>query len=220
MHLAQPALGFSIKKLAKKGVKYAKKGAKVAVAPAYYTSKFAFNLAVKPVRWRINTIVAGRARKLAMERRRSNTPNKAEKREARAWAKQRFRAKGPHGHMLASLAGGDDLLGALGVAPAVIAAAVPVLAALATQMAKDMAKSGAIALTAKAQEALVPGAPTAAVEQAAAEAIEQSGDAATEAAEETLEGVSLVKKPAPRGLGIGLGLSIVATGLGIYAATR
>jgi hypothetical protein len=132
--------------------------------------------------------------------------------------------------MLAALAGGGaDMLGAFGVAPAVIAAAVPVLTALATKMAKDMAKQGAIALTEKAQASLTPRLQPAerqAVETVTAQAEQQSAAAATvveqtEAeAEQALEGMLLPQKPSNLGLGIGLGIGLAATALGIFAATR
>jgi len=219
MQLAQqtPDFGFSIKKLVKKG-------AKIAVAPAYYSSKFALNVALKPVRSRINSVVAGRARKLAWTRRKSRQPIKAEVTEARAWTKQQFRKKGPHGALLATLAGVDSestLLGDIGVAPALVAA-VPALTALAIQITKSLQSKGDILPPGfqPAVEAAVAPTPEEAEQKA-----QQSMDEMTAAAEQqALEGgllgddlgLLLPPQPASRvGLGIGLGLGLVAAGVGI-----
>lgn len=119
---------------------------------AIKATKFATALALKPITNKLNSMKAQRAKKLSLERRKSPTPNAAENAEARSWVKSQLSNKGPHGKVLALLAGAhpytDDgvLLGAvgyqLGVAPAVAAALIPVLAALLQQIIKGMNSKG------------------------------------------------------------------------------
>jgi hypothetical protein len=130
--------------------KYAGKAAltvgKVALAPVWYLNKAALDLALRPVRSRAATLVARRASKLAWDRRRVKTPTPAESAEAREWTKNKFRAKGPHGHLFATLMGTplNGLGGSfhLGAAPAIIAAAIPALTAIAIQILQSTQKSG------------------------------------------------------------------------------
>lgn len=110
--------------------------------------------ATKPIRNRVQTIVNRRAAKIAMDKRHSPVPTPAEKAEAKAWTKHKLTYDGPggiptpHGKILALFAGSEyhvpvyTEMGQLGVAPAVVAAAVPVLVALANAMINKYAKSG------------------------------------------------------------------------------
>jgi hypothetical protein len=117
---------------------------KIAVLPAYYVTKYAADIALRPVRSRVNTLVNRRAAKIAWDRRRSKTPTSAEHNQARDWAKAKFKSSGPHGHLLALLAGPTltGQLGDFGVAPAVVAAAVPILVSILTGMIKKYAGTG------------------------------------------------------------------------------
>lgn len=133
-----------------KPLKLVKKVAKVAFAPALLAvqaAKFATDIALKPVRSRIETLKARRARKIAWDRRRSKQPTPAERAEARAWVKAEFKRKGPHGHILAALAGAEPetapLGSTLGALPAAVVAAIPALLVLANTIINAAAKSGA-----------------------------------------------------------------------------
>jgi hypothetical protein len=204
--------GISITKIAKKGAGLAKKGVKVAAAPIYYGPKLALDLALKPVRSRVNSLVSSRARKLSWTRRKSLQPTKVEVGEARAWVKQRFRAKGPHGMLLATLTGSLGIpqnvsapnpnfnldhhreyvdsstvaLVGLGVAPAVAAAAVPALIALVTQLTKSLQQRGEVLPPGfqPAVEAVV--APT--QEEAEQKMIESVEESAAEVERQALQG--------------------------------
>lgn len=143
----------------------AKTGAKVvykaSVLPLQYTlikpTQWLASKATRPIKNRVRTLVNRRAAKIAMDKRRSTTPTPAEYAEAKAWAKHKLTYDGPggtptpHGAILAMFAGpsysgslgsSDYYDGQLGVAPAVVAAAVPVLLALANAMISKYAKSG------------------------------------------------------------------------------
>lgn len=122
------------------------KVAAVALAPAAVASVLLVDVAAAPIKAKLNTLKDRRAKKLAWERRRSKTPTQAEKNEARSWAKAELKKKGPHGQILALLAGAPPVQeqfgeASLGLAPA-IAAAIPALIVLATQIVNAMAKSG------------------------------------------------------------------------------
>lgn len=139
-----PALGaFKPFKALKKVGKGVLKVAKVAAMPVAFVSVAAFKLATKPIRSKLSTLKKRRALKLAWDRRRSTTPTPAENAEARTWAKASLRRKGPHGVILATLAGDDALFGdALGIAPAAIVAAAPVLLKVLDLAMKSFAKEG------------------------------------------------------------------------------
>jgi hypothetical protein len=138
------------------GRKAVKKAAKVTVKPLTVATaaaaKGAFLLATKPLRVRINRIKARRALKLAMERRKSRVPTAAEKKEAREWTKAKLKSEGPHGQVLALLAGPADevvLLGSaainLGAEPATmvaIQAAIPILTQVLNKLIQKLTKSG------------------------------------------------------------------------------
>lgn len=150
------------KKSAAVTAQVAKTGAKVvykaSVLPLQYTlikpTQWLADKATKPIRNRVQTIVNRRAAKIAMDKRHSTTPTPAEKAEAKAWTKHKLTYDGPggiptpHGKILALFAGSEyhvptyTQMGQLGVAPAVIAAAVPVFVALANAMISKYAKSG------------------------------------------------------------------------------
>jgi hypothetical protein len=161
-------LGF-IKRLARGVGKVAKKAVKVAVKVHTMPVKYAYKgvkavgkgamwLATKPIRSRINVMVNRRATKLAWDARRSKTPTPQERGAARAWAKRKLSAKGPHGKLVAMLAAPTpvDLLGAplfgmsvssggLGIEPATltaITASIPVFIALVNAVINATSKSG------------------------------------------------------------------------------
>lgn len=132
-------------------------GAKVAGKAVYQAHAIPTKwLAIKPTMWlaekatapvkkRVRTIVDRRARKLAWDRRKSKTPTSAEHNEARTWTRNRLLALTPVvpvAPLLAAFAGApvDDYQ--LGVAPAVVAAAVPVMMAAAAALISQFNKSG------------------------------------------------------------------------------
>lgn len=160
--LAQKSYGVT-KFAAKKTGSVAKTAGKVvykaSVIPLQYTlikpTEWLANVATRPIKNRVHTLVNRRAAKLAFDKRKSTVPNAAEKAEAKAWAKHKLTYDGPggiptpHGKILAMFAGSYVVpsynytyAGQLGVAPAVVAAAVPVLIALANAMISKYAKSG------------------------------------------------------------------------------
>ncbi len=113
--------------------------------------------ALAPVKSRVRKLVSRRAAKIAMDKRKSATPTPAEVAEAKAWTKHKLTYDGPagvptpHGAILALFAGSPGFSGSgfgsyydgqLGIAPAVAAAAVPVLVTLANAMIKKYANSG------------------------------------------------------------------------------
>lgn len=139
--------GKAVGKGAVKGVKAVGKGVKA-------ISKASFRLITKPLRSRVDKLTNRRAAKIAWDRRQSKQPNAQEKAEARQWAKNEFRKKGPHGKLIAALAGcptAQRELGSieLGVDPATMTAVAGVIGAL-TAMAQVMLTS-----TAKSGEAPV-----------------------------------------------------------------
>lgn len=179
---------------------------KASVLPLQYTlikpTQWLADKATKPIRNRVHTLVNRRALKLAMDKRKSTVPNAAEKAEAKAWAKHKLTYDGPggiptpHGKILAMFAGpalyefgqlGDPYAGQLGVAPAVIAAAVPVLVALANAMISKYAKSGeapahpSADAAANAEDPVTPGTvDLQPVQNAVDEASAAGGDASVE----------------------------------------
>jgi hypothetical protein len=61
-------------------------------------------LALRPVKSQVQKLVTRRARKLAMDRRKSTTPTPAETQEAKVWARNRLKGeKPPFGRILAML---------------------------------------------------------------------------------------------------------------------
>lgn len=165
--------GKFIKKAAKKTVSTAKKTAKVvakpvakvaavAVAPmtvaAAMAAKAAFNLITRPLRSKVNTLKSQRALKLARDRRGPRAiPTNPEKVEAKNWTKAKLKSQGPHGLLLALLAGPPDMdmgypgfgeFGALGVDPATtaaITASIPILTSVLNKLITKITGSGEIA---------------------------------------------------------------------------
>jgi hypothetical protein len=161
-----PQLGFSITSPFKKvgrgiatGARAAgrgvKKGAKVVGKVAYAPIKYGIikpaewlgNKITAPVRNRVQKIVHRRAAKLAFDRRKSTTPTPAEVSEARNWTRSKLRHELPHGPVLSVFADAAPApwpLGdyELGVAPAVVAAAVPILVAFTQSLLSRFDKSG------------------------------------------------------------------------------
>jgi hypothetical protein len=189
---------------------------KHAAGTAMQVSKAVTNLALKPVRAKLNTLKGRRARKLAWDNRQSTVPNSAESAQARKDVKAMLSRKGPHGKMLAWLAGGPMLAGQLGVVgydDAAIAAVATALVATAAKIIQDAAKSkfapadaarsGASAGLVTAAQTIAPTeavvAPAAPVEEipaaapvtqdeVAVEPAAQAEEQATEAETEALEG--------------------------------
>lgn len=138
------------------GVRYTGKGVKVVAKTAYKgvewtvikPTMWLVEKAMAPVKHRVQKLVHRRASKLAWDRRKSKTPTPAEVSEARAWTKSKLRGEPPHGTVLSVFAGAGpmpDELGdsyQLGVAPALVAAAVPVLVAAAQQLLSKFSSSG------------------------------------------------------------------------------
>jgi hypothetical protein len=120
---------------------------KHAAKSTYEASKYLTNLALSPIRSRLTTLKNRRAEVLSWTKRGSKTPTTAEKAQARKDVKSMLSSKGPHGKMLAWLAGGPVLagqLGELGVVGYDDAALAAIAAALTTSLVKiasDAAKS-------------------------------------------------------------------------------
>jgi hypothetical protein len=136
----------------------AKSAGRVALAPgklAYDTTKHAAktgvavskavtDIALAPLRGKLNTLKTRRAKKLAWDRRKSTAPTTAESAQARKDVKAMLSSKGPHGKMMAWLAGGPMFAGELGVVgydDAAIAAIATALTATAVKIIQDAAKS-------------------------------------------------------------------------------
>ncbi len=58
-----------------------------------------------PVKNKVHTLRDRRANKLAWDKRKSRTPNAAEKAEAKSWTQAKLKGQGPHGQILALFAG-------------------------------------------------------------------------------------------------------------------
>ena len=106
-------------------------------------------LALRPVTSRVRTLEKRRAVKIAWDKRKSKVPTPAEKAEAKSWTKSKLRSQLPHGPLLAMLAGPLPMpieMGAmstnLGIAPAVIAALVPVFIALLNELLRKFSSNG------------------------------------------------------------------------------
>jgi hypothetical protein len=241
------------KKLARGVGKVAKGAAKGVVklhtVPLKYTVKAvkkvgqgALWLATKPIRSRINVMVNRRATKLAFDRRRTKTPTAAERGEARAWAKKKLAAKGPHGKLIALLAGGPspvDLLGApvfgmsvsaggLGIDPATltaITASIPVFVALVNTVINATSKSGEAPANPAAAPEAQPQAPAPTMNPPTSPEEVQAANAVVpdemppEAIDSNVAGYLGVPPDNTAAIVIGL-LGAAALGAGIYGATR
>jgi hypothetical protein len=207
---------------------------------SYKASLWAAEKAVSPIRSKLRTLTDRRAAKLAFDRRRSKTPTAQEKNEAREWTKNRLRAKGPHGRLVALLAGGpatfmDAQLGDnLGVAPVVaVAAAIPPIVALLNTMIQSFNKSGeapanpAQPMVDVAQQAaqtyqqvttpVAPAEPTAEITPAA----EPVTTAPVEPSPEAVQGFGAEGDPSSNAGPIVLGvLGLLAIGGGVYCAVK
>jgi hypothetical protein len=186
-------------------------------------SKAAMDFVLAPLRSKLGTFKMRRATKIAMDRRGSNAPTAAEKAQARKDVKSYLSAKGPHGKMLAWLAGGPMFAGELGVVgydDAAIAAIATALTATAVKIISDAAKSkfapaaavkqGAAAGTAvaaqAAQEKVAQYLPPVAEEEAApAEPVTQE-EVAAEPAAEAEEEATATDTEAMEGALAGLGM--------------
>jgi hypothetical protein len=170
-------------------------------------TKAVTDLALRPLRGKLNTLKDRRAKKLAWDKRRSTLPTVAERAQARKDVKGMLASKGPHGKMMAWLAGGPMFAGELGVVgydDAALAAIATALTASAVKIIQDAAKSkfapadaakaGAAAGLTTAAEQIAPE-TTAFVrevqkttpEEVAQETVTQAEEAATEAATEEVE---------------------------------
>jgi len=138
--------------------KVAGKGAiiagKVAFAPALLTmkaSQWLANQAMTPVKNKVHTLRDRRANKLAWDKRKSRTPNAAEKAEAKAWTQAKLKSQGPHGQVLALFAGppmrmlneyeSAMQLGEV-VTAATITASIPVFLAILNALLNKTSRSG------------------------------------------------------------------------------
>jgi hypothetical protein len=153
--------------------------------------------AMAPVKSRVQKIVHRRAAKLAVDRRGAGAkPTPAEVQEARSWTRSKLRGELPHGPVLSVFADAtpyDYMLGdyQLGVAPAVVAAAVPVLMAAVAAILNRYSSSGEAPANPQADaqaNAVAPDAPMAPGEvdmtpvQEAAEEVQQATEEAVAAA--------------------------------------
>lgn len=82
--------------------------AKIALIPIKTLEKYvlgpALQLALRPVKSKVQQLVSRRARKLAMDRRKSQVPTPAETQEAKVWARNKLHGeKPPFGRILAML---------------------------------------------------------------------------------------------------------------------
>jgi hypothetical protein len=125
------------------GAQLVKHGAKT----AYEASKYVTNLALWPVRSRLNILKDRRAKLISWEKRGSKMPSTVEKAQARKDVKSMLSRKGAHGKMLAWLAGGDPNdnglgdLGVVGYDDAALAAIATALTTSAIKILSDAAKS-------------------------------------------------------------------------------
>lgn len=113
------------------------------VAIAKQASKAVTDLALYPVRSRLNTLKDRRAKLLAWNNRTSRVPTTVEKAQARKDTKAMLSRQGPHGKMLSWLAG-PTLAGELGIVgydDAALAAIATALTATAAKILTDAAKS-------------------------------------------------------------------------------
>jgi hypothetical protein len=154
-HAAQ-ATGHGIATGARATGHVAAKGAKLTVRAALLPYEFglklteaATRLALRPVTSRVRTLTNRRANKIAWDNRKSKTPTPAENAQAKSWTKSQLKKKLPHGPLLAMLAGplpmptGLGSMGTnLGIAPAVIAALIPVFIAILNAMLQQFSRSG------------------------------------------------------------------------------
>ncbi len=164
MLTGQGSLGFNPLHAVRSAARGVEHGAVKASKGAYYLTKqsiliptkFAVEitkagtrLALRPVTSRVRTLVNRRANKIAWDKRKSRTPTPAEHAEAKAWTKARLNKQLPHGPLIAMLAGPLPMpsdLGSmgtnLGVAPAVVAALIPVFMALMNNLLSKFSRSG------------------------------------------------------------------------------
>lgn len=113
---------------------------------AYQASKAVTDLALSPIRSKLNTLKNRRANLLAWTRRKSKVPTTAEKAQARKDVKSMLSSKGPHGKMLAWLAGPPSTsalgeFGVIGYDDAALAAIATALTASLVKIISDAAKS-------------------------------------------------------------------------------
>ena len=150
----------------------------------------ATRLALRPVTSRIHTLTNRRANKIAWDARKSRTPTPAERAQAKSWTKSQLNKKLPHGPLLALLAGApapQPELGAfgmstnLGIAPAVIAALIPVFMALMNAMLKSFSRSGEapVAIGPNGQIVLPPGVDPTMPDAAVQAAVDAGADGPT-----------------------------------------
>lgn len=172
----QPDLGFSLNpiKAVKSAAKGVAKGAKAvgkgtatvakatgkgvlkygkwAISPAYlvaWATTKAGQLALRPVKTKVQALTARRAQKLARDRRHPR-PTPADQAEARNWNKAHLKKQGPQGYVLAALAGAptstNPMDGALGeaITVATIVAMIPVLLKLVSMATSKASASGEI----------------------------------------------------------------------------
>lgn len=185
-----------------KPTQLAVKGTKIGAKAVYQAHKIPTEwLVIKPTMWlaekamapvksRVQTVVNRRAGKLAWDRRKSKTPTPAEHSEARTWTRNRLLAMSvivPGAPLLAAFAGAPNDY-QFGIAPAVVAAAVPVLMAAAAAVISRLntpgdapanpAAGGGAPASSAAEPPVAPGeVDLSPVQDAAAAAAEQGAEA-------------------------------------------
>ncbi len=129
--------------------KVAGKGAiiagKVAFAPALLTmkaSQWLANQAMTPVKNKVHTLRDRRANKLAWDKRKSRTPNAAERAEAKSWTQAKLKSQGPQGLVLALFAGPPSPMFGEVVTAATITASIPVFLAIMNALLNKTSRSG------------------------------------------------------------------------------
>jgi hypothetical protein len=153
-------------------------------------TKAATRLALRPVTSRIRTLENRRANKIAWDARKSRTPTPAERAQAKSWTKSKLNHELPHGPLLALLAGApapQPELGQfgmstnLGIAPAVIAALIPVFMALMNSMLSKLSRSGEapVAIGPNGQIIVPPGMDPTMPDAAAQAAVDAGADGPT-----------------------------------------
>lgn len=198
------AVGSGAKAVGRGAVKGVKIAGKVAYTPIKYglvkPAEWLGNKITAPIRHRVQTLVQRRAGKIAWDKRKSRTPTPAEVSEARSWTRSKLRGQLPHGPVLSIFAGPPSvLLGdyELGIAPAVVAAAVPVLVAAMQSLLHRFDRSGDAPANPQADAAAAATAPDAPVPAGTVDLqpAQDAAEAATDAID-TAAHPGMVKLPA------------------------
>lgn len=176
----------SVAKAAGKGVlKYGKWAVSPAYLVAWATTKGG-QLALRPVKARVQALTARRARKLAVQRRHPK-PTPADNAEARNWTKAHLKKQGPQGYVLAALAGAptstNPMDGALGeaITAGTIVAMIPVLMKLVSMATSKASASGEISAEGPGGSVSAGGGVEAGVDPSFFQRVEEAGKSAVSA---------------------------------------